>query len=226
MCRSWTRSRTRVPAWGVRCRCGRGVPGGGGWRARCCRCGRCGRSRGCRRSGRRGWPWGGRVSGGRGGAARDRAVQAPGVVAPGEGVEQRLELGKGGGLVGLRAEPLLHRLLESFGFPWVWGWPGLPFFCRMPRRRSSCSRALRPPEEHSGRHDSIREPARLQNSQLTIVPHCLVKGRLTRVVARMRCTCRSDSSSGTGHPSSRAHERCPLWRPGEEAPHRRLRGPG
>ena len=30
-------------------------------------------------------------------------------------------------------------------FPWVWGWLGLPFFWVMPRRRSSCSRPLRPP---------------------------------------------------------------------------------
>ena len=29
--------------------------------------------------------------------------------------------------------------------PWVWGWFGLPFFWVMPRRRSSCSRSLRPP---------------------------------------------------------------------------------
>jgi hypothetical protein len=29
--------------------------------------------------------------------------------------------------------------------PWVWGWLGRPFFCRMPRRRSSCSKPLRPP---------------------------------------------------------------------------------
>jgi hypothetical protein len=29
--------------------------------------------------------------------------------------------------------------------PWAWGWPGLPFFWRMPRYASRCSRLLRPP---------------------------------------------------------------------------------
>ena len=36
------------------------------------------------------------------------------VVLVDEGVEQGLELGDGGGLVGLGAQPLLHGLLEAF----------------------------------------------------------------------------------------------------------------
>ena len=62
-----------------------------------------------------------------------------------EGAEQGLKVGECGGLVWLGAEPVLHGLLERLDFPWVWGWFGLPFFCLTPRRRSSCSRPLRPP---------------------------------------------------------------------------------
>jgi hypothetical protein len=29
--------------------------------------------------------------------------------------------------------------------PWVWGWLAFPFFCLIPRRRSSFSSPLRPP---------------------------------------------------------------------------------
>jgi hypothetical protein len=41
-------------------------------------------------------------------------VRALAVVDAGEGVQQGLELGRGGGLVRLCAEPVLHGLLESF----------------------------------------------------------------------------------------------------------------
>jgi hypothetical protein len=47
----------------------------------------------------------GGVSVGRSRAAGQRAVRAAGVVDGGEGVEQCLELGEGGGLAGLGAEP-------------------------------------------------------------------------------------------------------------------------
>jgi hypothetical protein len=42
------------------------------------------------------------------------AVGSAVVVLVDEGLEQGLELGEGGGLDGLGAEPLLHRLLEAF----------------------------------------------------------------------------------------------------------------
>ena len=41
-------------------------------------------------------------------------MRAVGVVDAGEGVQQGLEPGEGGGLVRLGAEPVLHRLLEAF----------------------------------------------------------------------------------------------------------------
>ena len=50
-----------------------------------------------------------------GGAAWQGAVRPPGVVDAGEGVEQGLELGEGGGLAGLGAEPVLQGLLEPLG---------------------------------------------------------------------------------------------------------------
>ena len=45
---------------------------------------------------------------------RQRAVRAVVVVAGDEDVEEGLQLGDGGGLVGLGAQPFLHRLLEAF----------------------------------------------------------------------------------------------------------------
>ncbi len=118
MSRSWTRRRTRVPAWGrpmpmwwrrplvaegdepggvdaVGADAVVGVGGavaGAGFRA-------------------------GGVGGGRGHAAGEGAVRALVVVDAGEGVQQGLEVGEGGGLDGLGAEPVLHGLLESFDFP-------------------------------------------------------------------------------------------------------------
>ena len=56
-----------------------------------------------------------------------------------------MELGEGGGLGVPGGEPVLEGLLEPFDLALVWGWFGLPFFWVMPRRRSSCSKALRPP---------------------------------------------------------------------------------
>jgi hypothetical protein len=43
-----------------------------------------------------------------------------GVVDAGEGVEQGLELGEGGGLSGLGAEPILHGLLEALSACPAW----------------------------------------------------------------------------------------------------------
>jgi len=45
----------------------------------------------------------------------EAAVRAPLVVLLVEGGEEGLEFGDGGRLVGLCAEPLLHRLLEALG---------------------------------------------------------------------------------------------------------------
>ena len=61
-----------------------------------------------------GWLWAGVVGGGRGGPVRQGAVRAVVVVVVDEGVEQGLQLGDGGRLGGLGAQPLLHGLLESF----------------------------------------------------------------------------------------------------------------
>ena len=65
--------------------------------------------------GRRGWLWGGRCRRWRGwpGAGRERWGRLV-VVVVDEGVEQGLELGDGGGLVGLGAQPFLQGLLEPF----------------------------------------------------------------------------------------------------------------
>ena len=58
----------------------------------------------------------GGVGGSRGRAAREGAVRAAGVVDGSERAGQGLQLGQGGGLAGLGAEPVLHRLLEPFDF--------------------------------------------------------------------------------------------------------------
>lgn len=65
-------------------------------------------------------------------------------VGDGEGVQEGLQVGGGGGLRRLGAETVLEALLESFGFSLVWGLLGLPFFL-MQGRWSSVSRALRTP---------------------------------------------------------------------------------
>jgi hypothetical protein len=87
----------------------------------------------------------GGVGGRRGGMVRQRPVRPVLVVGGGEGVEEGLELGERAGLGVLGGEPVLEGLLESFDFALGLGWFGRPFFWVMPRRRSSCSMALRPP---------------------------------------------------------------------------------
>ena len=54
------------------------------------------------------------VDRGRGGPVWQGSVGPPLVVLDGEGVQQPLEVGDGGALVGLGAQPLLHGLLEAF----------------------------------------------------------------------------------------------------------------
>jgi len=56
------------------------------------------------------------VGGGGGRSVWEGAVRAAVVVLVGEGVEQGLQLGQGGGLGGLGAEPLFEGLLEPFDF--------------------------------------------------------------------------------------------------------------
>ena len=41
--------------------------------------------------------------------------------------------------------PAVEGLVEAFDLAWVWGWPGDPFFWRIPRTRNRYSKALRPP---------------------------------------------------------------------------------
>jgi hypothetical protein len=85
------------------------------------------------------------VDGGGGGLVGQGPVWPLVVVDGGEGVEEGLQLGEGGGLGGLGGEPVLRVCWNRSALPWVWGWFGLPFFWVMPRWRSSCSKLLRPP---------------------------------------------------------------------------------
>jgi hypothetical protein len=87
----------------------------------------------------------GGVRGSGGGPVRQGAVRPPVVVVGGEGGEQDLQLTDAGGLVRLGGQPFLQDLPEPLDLPLGLGWFGLPFFCLTPRRRSSCSRPLRPP---------------------------------------------------------------------------------
>src|SRR5690606_29775123 len=54
------------------------------------------------------------VEGGRDGLVRQRAVAAFVVVDLGEAIQQRLQVGQRGGLVGLGAQPSFEGLLEAF----------------------------------------------------------------------------------------------------------------
>ena len=58
----------------------------------------------------------GGVSGGGGGPVGQGPVRPGGVIRAGEGIEQGLQLGEGGGLGLLGGEPFLHRLLEPLDF--------------------------------------------------------------------------------------------------------------
>jgi hypothetical protein len=60
-----------------------------------------------------------------------------GVLDVGEGVQQGLELGEGGGLARLGAEPVLHGVLESFGFALGLGMVRLAVLLGDAERRSS-----------------------------------------------------------------------------------------
>jgi hypothetical protein len=67
------------------------------------------------------------------------------VVLVGERVEQGLQLRGGAGLDGLAASHFLRVCWKRSTLPQVVGWLGREFFWVTPRRRSSASRALRPP---------------------------------------------------------------------------------
>jgi hypothetical protein len=104
---------------------------------------------------------------------------AGGVVDAGQGAEQGLELGEGGGLARLGAEPVLHGLLEPPGLALGLGVARLAVLLPDPRRRSLCSRPLRPP----------RPPDR---RVLKTVPYRsgLRPGRRARRSRRGRCSAR------------------------------------
>jgi hypothetical protein len=83
--------------------------------------------------------------GGRGGAlVGQRAVWAAVVVFVDEVVEVGLQLGEGGG-AGLVAEVLFEGLVEAFDLAAGGGVVGVELIWMTPRRRISCSSALRPP---------------------------------------------------------------------------------
>ena len=86
----------------------------------------------------------GGVGGGGGLAVRQGPVRPAGVVVAGEGVEEGLELGEGGGL-GAGRRAISCRVCQNRSIlPWVWGWFGRPFFCASrggaARARSRCGR--------------------------------------------------------------------------------------
>jgi hypothetical protein len=87
----------------------------------------------------------GGVDGGGDGSVRQGAVRPLGVVVAGELAGQGLQPGEAVGL-GCWARSQFFRVCWNLSaLPWVWGWLGRPFFWVMPRRRSSCSKPLRPP---------------------------------------------------------------------------------
>ena len=63
----------------------------------------------------------GEIGGGGGGLLGQGPVRPLVVIGAGEGVQENLQLGDGGGLGVLGAEPFLGGLLKPFDFPWVWG---------------------------------------------------------------------------------------------------------
>ena len=109
-----------------------------------CRAGRSGGG-----SGLGGWPLlAGRLSGWRGrrrlGCAVEGAVGALLVVVLLELVQLALELGDGRA-AGRAASQRCRVWWNRSVLPWVWGWPGDPFFWRMPSSARTYSNALRPP---------------------------------------------------------------------------------
>jgi hypothetical protein len=141
MCRSWTRSRTRVPAWG------RPVPMW--WRRPLCR-----RVTSPVRSVRsvrtRSWVPAARSPGVAFGRAADavagvarpggdlcgrRVLQMPAKVSGRDWSSARVA-----GWCGWARSQFFMVCWKRSALPWVWGWSGLPFFCLIPRRRSSCAR--------------------------------------------------------------------------------------
>ena len=78
------------------------------------------------------------------GDAPGRPVRPVLVVGEAEPVELRLELAERA-RSRLALEPALQGLLEALDLAWVWGWPGAPFFWRMPRYASRYSNPFRPP---------------------------------------------------------------------------------
>ena len=80
--------------------------------------------------------------------AADRAVRPLLVVGEAEGVDLDLELANGRAR-GYRPSQRLRVWWKRSMLPWVWGWPGAPFFWRMPSQASRCSRPLRPPTKRA-----------------------------------------------------------------------------
>ena len=100
----------------------------------------------------------GGVGDGGGGPLGEGAVRSLGVVDADEAVEEGLELGDGGGLVGLGASQVFRVCWNRSTLPQVVGWLGREFFCMMPRRRSSASKPLRPPlaaGQAGGEHHAV-----------------------------------------------------------------------
>ena len=87
----------------------------------------------------------GLVGGGRGGLAGERAVGSVVVVVLDETVEQCLELGEGGGLVGLARRQRLRVWWRRSTLPQVVGASGAEFFWLMPRRWNSELKAVAAP---------------------------------------------------------------------------------
>jgi hypothetical protein len=92
----------------------------------------------------------GLVDGGRGCLVQQGPVRAAGVVGDGEAIEQGLQVSQGG-WAGWARSQFFRVCWNRSTFPCVWGWFGFPFFWVMPRRRSSASRALRPPRPPANR---------------------------------------------------------------------------
>ena len=93
----------------------------------------------------------GLVGGGGGGPVRQGAVRPAAVVDGGEGVEQGLELGEGGGLGGLGAEPVLEGLLEPLDFALGLRVVRLAVLLRDAQAAQLGSRPLRPPRPPANR---------------------------------------------------------------------------